>query len=137
MHQDSSSHWKEFDGNKVTHSAAHYLFAIEDLHEEHGYARAVDIARTLNITPGSCSVWLKGLLKREFIVEDENKFIKLSSTGSDIVKDMHRNREGFTRLFRDVLWVREVEAVINACKIEHLVSSKIGKKLENYLKEIK
>ena len=135
MHQDSSSHWKEFDDNKVTHSAAHYLFAIEDVHEEHGYARAVDIARKLNITPGSCSVWLKGLLKREFIVEDENKFIKLSESGADIVKDMHRNREWFTRLFRDVLWVREVEAVINACKIEHLVSSKIGKKLENYLKD--
>jgi len=34
MHADPSSHWKEFDDNKVTHSAAHYLFAIEDLHEE-------------------------------------------------------------------------------------------------------
>ncbi len=135
MHQDASSHWKEFDDNKVTHSAAHYLFAIEDLHEENGYARAVDIARKLDITPGSCSVWLKSLLKKEFIIEDENKFIKLSESGTDIVKDMHRNRESFTQFFRDELWVREVEAVINACKIEHLVSSKIGKKLENYLKK--
>ena len=59
MQWDISSYWKEFDGNKVTHSAAHYLFAIEDSHDENWYARAVDIARKLNITPWSCSVWLK------------------------------------------------------------------------------
>lgn len=134
MHDDASSHWKEFDENKVTHSAAHYLFAIEDLHEENGYARAVDIARKLDITPGSCSVWLKSLLKKELVTEDENKFIKLSDTGTDIVKDMHRNREAFTKFFKEKLWIREVEAVINACKIEHLISSKIGKKLHDYLK---
>lgn len=135
MHADPSSHWKEFDDNKVTHSAAHYLFAIEDLHDENGYARAVDIARKLDITPGSCSVGLKSLLKKEFIVEDENRFIKLSESGSDIVKDMHRNREAFTVFFKEHLWVKEKEAVINACKIEHLISSNIGKKLENYLKK--
>ncbi len=135
MHADPSSHWKEFDDNKVTHSAAHYLFAIEDLHDENGYARAVDIARKLDITPGSCSVGLKSLLKKEFILEDENRFIRLSESGSDIVKDMHRNREVFTVFFREQLWVKEKEAVINACKIEHLISSNIGKKLEKFLKK--
>jgi len=133
MHADPSSHWKAFDENKVTHSAAHYLFAIEDLHEENWYARAVDIARKLDITPGSCSVWLKSLLKKELIVEDENKFIKLSESGNEIVIDMHRNREAFTRFFKEKLGIREVEAVVNSCKIEHLISSKIGKKLLNYL----
>lgn len=134
MHADPSSHWKEFDDNKVTHSAAHYLFAIEDLHEEHGYARAVDIARKLDITPGSCSVWLKSLIKKELVIEDDNKFIRLSESGSEIVIDMHRNREVFTKFFKEKLGIREVEAVINACKIEHLISSKIGKKLEAYLR---
>lgn len=135
MYTDPSSHWKEFDDNKVTHSAAHYLFAIEDLHEEHGYARAVDIARKLDITPGSCSVGIKSLLKKELILEDDNKFIKLSESGSEIVKDMHRNRDAFSEFFREKLWIKEVEAVINACKIEHLISSKIWKKLEAYLKK--
>lgn len=135
MSGNSSSVWKKYDENKVTHSAAHYLFAIEDLHEENGYARAVDISKKLDITPWSCSVWLKWLLKRWMIVEDENRFIKLSPQWEDIVKDMHRNREAFTSFFRDELWIKEVEAVINACKIEHLISSKIGKKLEKYLEK--
>lgn len=137
MHDDASSFWKEFDENKVTHSAAHYLFAIEDLLEENGYARAVDISRKLNITAGSCSVGLKSLIKKNLIIEDENRFLRLSETGEDIVKDMHRNRETFTSFFRDILWIKEVEAVINACKIEHLISSKIGKKLEKYIEEKK
>ena len=67
------------------------------------------------------------------IEEDENRFIKLSEMSVDIVKDMHRNRECFTKFFRDELGMREAEAVINACKIEHLISSKIWKKLEKYL----
>lgn len=134
MSSNPSSVWKKFDENKITHSAAHYLFAIEALLEENNYARAVDIARRLDITPGSCSVWLKSLLKKELIIEDENKFIRLSDSGKDIVKDMHRNREVFTKFFKEKLWIREVEAVINACKIEHLISSKIWKKLEDFLK---
>jgi len=69
------------------------------------------------------------------IIEDENKFLRLSKKGQEIVKDTHKNREVFTRFFRDTLGVKEGEAVINACKIEHLVSSKIGKKLEKYLEE--
>ena len=134
MSENPSSVWKKFDENKITHSAVHYLFAIESLHKESGYARAVDIAKKLKITAGSCSTGLKWLLKKQLILEDSNKFIKLSSIGLGIVKDIHRNREAFSRFFKEKLGIWEAEAIINACKIEHLVSSKIGKKLEKYLK---
>ena len=133
MHHDASSVWKEYDDNRVTHSAAHYLFAIEELLTENGYARAVDIAKKLEITAGSCSVGIKWLLKKEFIVEDENKFIRLSEEWERIVKDTKRNREAFTKFFEKELGFSEEEATINACKIEHLLHPKVGKKLLKYV----
>lgn len=78
MNQESSQVWKEFEENTVSHSAAHYLLAIDELHRDNGYARSVDIARELDITAGSCSSWLKWLLKKWLIEEDKNKFISLS-----------------------------------------------------------
>ena len=52
----TSSVWKKFDENRITHSTTHYLFAIHSLMKDHGYARGVDIAKKLDITAGSCSI---------------------------------------------------------------------------------
>ena len=134
MQYDQSSVWKEFEENEITHSATHYLFAIEELLFSSWYARAVDISKKLDITPGSCSTWLKSLIKKELILEDENKFIKLTLHWKEIVEQIKKNRELFTKFFIDNLKVSEKQAVINACKIEHLIWEEITKGLEKYLK---
>jgi Mn-dependent DtxR family transcriptional regulator len=50
MSHESNQVWKEFEENSISHSAAHYLLAIDQLREDNGYARSVDIARELDIT---------------------------------------------------------------------------------------
>jgi Mn-dependent DtxR family transcriptional regulator len=135
MKYTTHSVWKEFDENKVTHSITHYLFAIDSLLKENWYARAVDIAKQLDITAGSCSIWIKWLVKKELIIEDENKFIKLSSQGEEIIKEIKKTRNAFKKFFVKTLWIDEKIATINACKIEHLIDSKITKKLEKFIKE--
>lgn len=135
MNQESSQVWKEFEENTVSHSAAHYLLAIDELHRDNGYARSVDIARELDITAGSCSTWLKWLLKKGFIEEDKNKFILLSETWKNIVEKIKKNRELFIEFFTNVLWANNEESVITACKIEHLISSHITRKLEKFLQK--
>ena len=67
MSHESNQVWKEFEENDISHSAAHYLLAIDELFEDLWYSRAVDIARELDITAGSCSTWLKSLLKKWLI----------------------------------------------------------------------
>jgi len=129
--KDINSVWKEFEEQKITHSAIHYLFAVEECLEKFGYARAVDISRALNITPGSCSTGLKSLLKKGFIVEDENKFIKLSKQGKDIVKVVEANRNSLISFFKNTLKLDDEQAVKNACKIEHLLDADVVKKMEN------
>lgn len=137
MNQETSQVWKEFEENTVSHSAAHYLLAIDELHRDNGYARSVDIARELDITAGSCSSGLKSLLKKGFIEEDKNKFILLSETGKNIVEKIRKNRELFIDFFTNVLGAKSEEAIITSCKIEHLISSHISRKLEKFLSEYK
>lgn len=55
MSHESNQVWKEFEENSISHSVAHYLLAIDALKADNGYARSIDIARELDITPGSCS----------------------------------------------------------------------------------
>lgn len=129
--KDINSVWKEFETQKITHSAIHYLFAVEECLEKFGYARAVDISRALNITPGSCSTGLKSLLKKGFIVEDENKFIKLSKKWKDIVKVVEANRNSLIAFFKNTLKLDDNQAMKNACKIEHLLDSEVVTKMEN------
>lgn len=135
MSHETSQVWKEFDENSITHSAAHYLLAIDELRRDTGYARSIDIARELDITAGSCSTGLKSLLKKWFIEEDKNKFILLSEVGGNIVEKIKKNRELFIEFFTQTLWARQEESIITACKIEHLVSSHITRKLEKFLRD--
>ncbi len=125
--------WKEFEENQLTHSAAHYLMTIEDLLADNGYARVTDVAKRLNITRGSASIGLKPLKKRELVLEDENKFLKLSEEGLRMAELVHRNDELLQVLFRDVLGVESDQAEIDACKIEHLLSLETSTKLASFV----
>jgi len=125
--------WKEFEENQLTHSAAHYLMTIEDLLSEHGYARVTDVAKRLNITRGSASISLKPLKKRGLVLEDENKFLKLSEEGLRMAELVQRNDELLEVLFRDVLGVDPDQSEIDACKIEHLLSLQTSTKLASFV----
>lgn len=129
----SNDVWKEFEDNQITHSAAHYLMTIRELLEDHGYARVTDIAKALNITRGSCSISLKPLKKRGLVVEDENRFLKLSEEGQRLAELVELNDKLLEILLGEVLGVDEEQAEIDACKIEHLLSIESSTKLSAFV----
>lgn len=126
--------WKEFEDNQITHSAAHYLMAIRQLLDDHGYARVTDIAKALNITRGSCSISLKPLKKRGLVVEDDNRFLKLSDEGLRLAELVELNDKLLELLFGEVLGVDPDQAEIDACKIEHLLSLEVSTRLSAFVK---
>jgi DtxR family transcriptional regulator, Mn-dependent transcriptional regulator len=130
MHEDV---WKQFDSNTLTHSAAHYLCAVNELLEEQGYARVIDVSRRLNITRGSCSISLKALKKRGLIVEDANKFLTLSHEGRRLAEVVALNAELLQSFFSEVLGVDHDQAEVDACKIEHLISVETSLRLYNFM----
>lgn len=121
--------WKAFEQNEVTHSGAHYLMAIHDLIEQRGYARVSDVARALEITRGSASLALKALRERGFVDQDENRFLLLSEDGERIAHDVRSRHAVLEAFFREVLHVEADQAQIDACKIEHLISTESGERL--------
>lgn len=124
--------WKEFSENEITHSAAHHLLAIYELHEKRGYARVTDVAKFLDITTGSASTNLKSLRSRGLIDEDDNKFLSLSEKGKELAVAILESRDVLERFFVSVLGVSPQQANIDACKTEHLLSLETIKKMKDF-----
>ena len=114
--------WKEFQKNPLTHSGAHYLMAIANLLEKQGYARLSDVAKRLNISKGSLSTSLKPLIKKNLIVEDENRHLTLSKYGEEQAARIKNTYSVTNHFFANILEVDPEIAEVDSCKIEHLLS---------------
>jgi DtxR family transcriptional regulator, Mn-dependent transcriptional regulator len=126
--------WKEFEANELTHSAAHHLLAINGLGAKYGgWARVSDIARDLAITRGSVSINLRTLKKRGLVETDEHRMVKLSAKGREIVQAVQSKKEAFRTFLVDVLGVSELQAEIDSCKVEHLISQETTERLARFL----
>ncbi|MBU0641460.1 MAG: metal-dependent transcriptional regulator [Planctomycetes bacterium] len=126
--------WKSFDQNIITHSAAHHLMAIDDLIGKLGYARVSDIARALNITRGSVSISLQPLKKAGLVLQDENRHLRLSPDGQELVDAIKAKRLVVQQFFATVLGVTSEQAEIDACKMEHLLSESTARRLASFLR---
>lgn len=129
MSVDYTAHWRAFEDNKVTHSAAHYLMAIDTLRDEYGYARSTDVASRLEVSRGAASMAIAHLKRHEWVDEDPNKFLLLTPRGHRIAHQVKHNYELLARLFHEVLGVPQDIALSDACKMEHLMSLETGRRL--------
>jgi len=126
---NDSAYWREFEKNELTHSAAHYLMAIDSLREELGYARVTDVAEKLEVSRGAASMFITQLKKRGWVKEDPNRFLLLTERGGAVVNLVEHNFRIVSRFFTDFLKVEKDIAFADACKIEHLLSLETGKRL--------
>ena len=128
--------WKSYEANELSHSAAHHLMAVHQLREEHGYARVSDIAQHLKITKGSVSSAMKQLKERGYVQEDHNRFLELTETGLRVVQETEASRQVFQKFLSEVLGMDAYEAEIDACKVEHLISSQARGRLVSFLSSL-
>lgn len=126
--------WRDFEKNTVTHSAAHYLMAIESLRREYGYARGTDVAERLCVSRGAASIAVVQLKKKSLVTEDPRRFLLLTEEGSRVVRQIEENFSVLSKLFEDVLGVPPEVAKADACKMEHLLSLETGRRLLGLLR---
>ncbi len=131
-HQEKT--WKHFNDNPLTHSAGHYLQTIHDLRKELGYARMVDIGKRLDVKSSTCCAALRSLKTKGFVKEDPNRFILLTEDGEYWVEVLIRNEQMLERFFVGCLGIDPMQAEIDACKIEHLISSETSMHLCRFVK---
>lgn len=124
---------KRFDHEPVSHTIAHYLVSIAELHEAYGYARVSDVARQMGITRGSASITLKGLKQKELVLEDDRKFLRLSEAGQEVADSIRAKKAVMKRLFIELLGVSPEQAEEDTCQIEHLISAETAAKAARFL----
>ncbi len=126
---NDATYWREFERNKLSHSMAHYLMAIDCLRNDFGYARATDVAEMLEVSRGAASMALNQLKKRGWVGEDPNRFLLLTEEGEKIAKSVEQNFDILARFFQKILGVEKQVALADACKMEHLMSMETGQSL--------
>lgn len=126
---NDSAYWREFERNDITHSAAHYLMAVDSLRMEQGYARVTDVAEMLEVSRGAASMAISHLKKRGWVKEDPNRFLLLSDKGLQMANLVEHNFCILSKFFEEVLGVHKDVALSDACKMEHLMSLETGRRL--------
>ena len=125
--------WRAYEENELSHSAAHHLLSIHELRGQSGYARVSDIAKHLSITKGSVSTAMKLLKERGYVQEDHNKFLELTEKGLKVVEETEATRLVVQKFLSNALGMDEDDAMIDACKVEHLISSEARSRLVQFL----
>ena len=132
--RNDASFWREFERNQLSHSMAHYLMAIDSLRQELGYARATDVAETLEVSRGAASMALTQLKKRGWVGEDPNRFLLLTEEGARVVALVEQNFHILSQFFQRVLGIEHDAAFADACKMEHLLSMETGRRMMHLMK---
>lgn len=113
-------------------SGEDYLETILILSLRNGNVRSVDIAHELGFKKSSVSVAMKNLRLNEYIKVDENGYITLTESGSEIARKIYERHTILTD-FLSSLGVDKDIAAEDACKIEHDLSNESFEALKKFI----
>ncbi len=117
----------------VSSKTEEYLEAIYRLERRRGFARTVELARNLNVVPGSVTNTIEGLERRGLVTHEPYRGVKLTEKGRKLALDVLRRHRLAERLLTDVLHLDWSEVHEPACKLEHAITADIVKPLEKIL----
>ncbi|MBI3129435.1 MAG: metal-dependent transcriptional regulator [Candidatus Tectomicrobia bacterium] len=103
-------------------SLEHYLRAIYDLELEKGYARVTDIAERLGVAKPAVSVALRSLRGSGLVDHRAYESVHLTEDGKQRAKGVSGKFSILHHFLIEVLGVREEQAFMDACLMEHYVS---------------
>ena len=108
--------------NPISSTHEMYLKVLHEARGEHGVSRVGDLARRLDVSPGTVSTVLKGLERMHFVRHERYGFVVLTPEGRDVALCVIRRFDTIRALLVEVLGVSPETAEINACMMEHAVS---------------
>lgn len=117
---------------KIHESAENYLETILVLSHRKQFVRSIDIVNELNFSKPSVSVAMKHLRENGHIVMDENGYITLTDTGSEIANRIFERHQLILALLIKI-GVDPETAKEEACRIEHDISQDTFEKLKVWL----
>ena len=119
----------KFDSYPVTHSMAHHLVAVLDLHGDNGYARVTDITKRLDLTRGSVSIAMRSLKESGYVRQDDNQFYHLTDHGERLALSIKSRHEVAERFMVEILGLSQEQSHRESCRIEHLLEAATTRRL--------
>ncbi len=121
----------------LTPSLEDYLEAFYELVENKQGARAVDIAKKLNVKRPSVTKALKNLSMKGMVNYEKYDVVSLTEEGKAAALNIIKKHKLFLDFFVGVLGVEFKEASSGACKIEHVISEGILDRLLKFMEYLK
>ncbi|MFW5886344.1 MAG: metal-dependent transcriptional regulator [Bacteroidota bacterium] len=114
---------------KISASLEDYLETIyEIIQKKHG-VKAVEISRHLCVSRSSVTEALKNLADKKLVNYGRYDVISLTAEGEKRAKEISLKHHTLYEFLTDVLGIDPEEAQENACRIEHVISDDVLKKL--------
>ena len=118
--------------SKLSASLEDYLEIICNLLKTGDNVKAVEVAKKLNISRASVSEALAKLAERNLIVYDSHKGITITTEGLKKAQDVILKHNTLTAFFEETLGLKKDVAEDNACKIEHVISDDVFKRIMKF-----
>ena len=114
---------------ELSASLEDYLEVICNYAEAEKKIRAVDISKELKISRASATEALKKLANKGFINYERYETISLTESGKNIAQKVVSKHRTLQKFFENILGLPELEASLNACKIEHIITENAFEKI--------
>ncbi len=119
---------------KISASLEDYLETIYEIIEEKQGVKAVEISRRLSVGKSSVTEALKNLADKGLVNYGRYDVISLTPAGEAIAKKVQFKHQALFDFLEQILGVNKEEAQKNACKIEHVISEDVLKRLIAFIK---
>ena len=113
-----------------------YLEVIYELIKQKGYATAVDISESLNVSSPSVTKMLQRLDESKYLRYEKYRGINLTNEGTSVAENIREKHYLLAEFFK-MIGVDENTANIDAEGIEHHLHPETLKKLQHFIKGIK
>jgi Mn-dependent DtxR family transcriptional regulator len=119
---------------KITPATEDYLEAIFALNKETGSVKSVDIAAHLGVTKNAVHNATHSLIERGFIMQEPYGGLHLTKSGMRIAKAVYERHNVIKNFLIEFLGVSGEVAEIDACKIEHNISTETLEAIKEKIK---
>ncbi|MEW5894658.1 MAG: metal-dependent transcriptional regulator [Candidatus Omnitrophota bacterium] len=122
---------------ELSASLQDYLEGILFVQQEKGRARVADLAGFLNVKKPSVVKSLLKLKELGLIEQEPYQAIQLTSSGRALALKISKRHNVLKDFFFQVLMIDEKTADRDACRIEHVISSKTFERLTQFVEKHK
>ncbi|MCK4822380.1 metal-dependent transcriptional regulator [bacterium] len=119
---------------KLSSTMEDYLEVIAVLKKQNDVVRVRDIGRLLGVKSSSVNAALRTLSKKSLAAHEKYGYVKLTPTGEKIARNIQSKHDLLLKFLTEILDINDDEALQDACKMEHAISSKTFNRLTKFIR---